>query len=84
MTLLGRCVFAGYGIFFPVQALVSRMALLPRLKYILDVVRPQAPTVIHILQILVRVARHSAKLAYQVCPVIPLNNRAQLFKASLA
>ena len=53
---------------FCLQALVSRMSLLPRLKYILEVVMPQAPTVIHILQILVRVARHSVKLAYQVSP----------------
>ena len=31
-----------------------------------NVTRPQAPTVIHILEVLVRVGRHSAKLAYQV------------------
>ena len=58
-------VLNSFGLFC-LQALVSRMSLLPRLKYILEVVKPQAPTVIHILQILVRVARHSTKIAYQV------------------
>ncbi|XP_066280057.1 RNA polymerase II-associated protein 1-like [Branchiostoma lanceolatum] len=47
-----------------------RMTLLPRLRYILGVLRPDGPAVIHIVEILIRVARHSLQAAYQVlrCP----------------
>ncbi|XP_019647919.1 PREDICTED: RNA polymerase II-associated protein 1-like [Branchiostoma belcheri] len=47
-----------------------RMTLLPRLRYILEVLRPDGPVVIHIVEILIRVARHSLQAAYQVlrCP----------------
>ncbi|XP_078594205.1 RNA polymerase II-associated protein 1-like isoform X3 [Branchiostoma floridae x Branchiostoma japonicum] len=47
-----------------------RMTLLPRLRYILEVLRPDGPVVIHIVEILIRVARHSVQAAYQVlrCP----------------
>eukprot|EP00058_Branchiostoma_floridae_P011739 XP_002597227.1 hypothetical protein BRAFLDRAFT_118128 [Branchiostoma floridae] len=43
-----------------------RMTLLPRLRYILEVLRPDGPVVIHIVDILIRVARHSLQAAYQI------------------
>ena len=42
------------------------MLLLQRLFYILDARQPQAPTVLSILSILTRVARHSVETAYEV------------------
>ena len=43
-----------------------KMNFVERLRYILEVVRPHAPVVIHILQILNRIIRHSVQTAYQV------------------
>ncbi|XP_061075259.1 RNA polymerase II-associated protein 1 [Conger conger] len=47
-----------------------RMKLLPRLRYILEVVRPSPRVVLDILQVLARIARHSSSSATQVldCP----------------
>ncbi|KAG9336327.1 hypothetical protein JZ751_002674, partial [Albula glossodonta] len=47
-----------------------RMKLLPRLRYILEVVRPPARVVLDILEVLIRIARHSSSSATQVldCP----------------
>ncbi|XP_023684200.1 RNA polymerase II-associated protein 1 isoform X1 [Paramormyrops kingsleyae] len=47
-----------------------KMKLLPRLRYILEVVRPPPRTVLHVLEILIRIARHSPASATQVleCP----------------
>ncbi len=47
------------------QGLV-RMGVLRRLRYVLEVMRPAAPVVRHVLQVLTRVARHSINMAYQV------------------
>ena len=47
------------------QALL-KMNFVERLRYTLEVVRPHAPVVIHILQILNRIVRHSVQTAYQV------------------
>ncbi|XP_041827355.1 RNA polymerase II-associated protein 1 [Melanotaenia boesemani] len=49
---------------------LMKMKLLPRLRYILEVVRPSPRVVQDILQILTRVARHSSSSATQVldCP----------------
>ncbi|KPP62070.1 hypothetical protein Z043_119770 [Scleropages formosus] len=43
-----------------------RMKLLPRLRYILEVLRPPPRTVLDILEILIRIARHSPTSAIQV------------------
>ncbi|CAL1537312.1 unnamed protein product [Lymnaea stagnalis] len=53
-----------------VQALVTRMELLTRFRYIFDTIRPQADTVIQMIEILLRVAQHSSNMAYEVfkCP----------------
>ncbi|XP_033733915.1 RNA polymerase II-associated protein 1-like [Pecten maximus] len=53
-----------------VVCLVERMNLLPRIQYLLDQCRPQAPTVLHIISILTRIVRHSSTVAYKVmlCP----------------
>lgn len=47
-----------------------KMKLLPRLRYILEVVRPSPPVVVDVLEILTRIARHSSSSATQVldCP----------------
>uniref|UniRef100_A0A8D0D1N6 RNA polymerase II associated protein 1 n=1 Tax=Sander lucioperca TaxID=283035 RepID=A0A8D0D1N6_SANLU len=47
-----------------------KMKLLPRLRYILEVVRPSPRVVQNVLQILTRIARHSSSSATQVldCP----------------
>ncbi|XP_069574258.1 RNA polymerase II-associated protein 1 [Brachyistius frenatus] len=47
-----------------------KMKLLPRLRYILEVVRPSARAVQDVLEILTRIARHSSSSATQVldCP----------------
>lgn len=47
-----------------------KMKLLPRLRYILEVLRPSPRVVQHVLQILTRIARHSSSSATQVldCP----------------
>ncbi|XP_059209023.1 RNA polymerase II-associated protein 1 isoform X2 [Centropristis striata] len=47
-----------------------KMKLLPRLRYILEVVRPSPPVVQDVLEILARIARHSSLSATQVldCP----------------
>ena len=42
------------------------MNFVERLRYTLEVVKPHAPVVIHILQILYRIVRHSVQSAYQV------------------
>uniref|UniRef100_A0A6Q2XLH2 RNA polymerase II associated protein 1 n=1 Tax=Esox lucius TaxID=8010 RepID=A0A6Q2XLH2_ESOLU len=49
---------------------VLRMKLLPRLRYILEVVRPSPKVVQDVLAVLIRVARHSSSAATQVldCP----------------
>jgi len=46
-----------------------KMKLLPRLRYILEVVRPSPRVVQDILQILTRIARHSSPSATQVTRV---------------
>ncbi|XP_060076312.1 RNA polymerase II-associated protein 1-like [Ylistrum balloti] len=53
-----------------ILCLVERMNLLPRIRFLLDQCRPQAPTVLHIIGILTRVVRHSTTVAYKVmlCP----------------
>ena len=43
------------------------MQLLHRLRYIIEVCRPPALTVTEILEVLVRVARHSLGAADKVC-----------------
>lgn len=46
-----------------------KMKLLPRLRYILEVVRP-SPRVVHdVLEVLTRIARHSSSSATQVTTV---------------
>ncbi|MCJ8737002.1 hypothetical protein PDJAM_G00018760 [Pangasius djambal] len=47
-----------------------KMQLLQRLRYILEVVRPSPQTVLDILQVLIRIARHSTSAATQIldCP----------------
>ncbi|KAJ8291132.1 hypothetical protein GJAV_G00021740 [Gymnothorax javanicus] len=47
-----------------------RMKLLPRLRYILEIVRPAPSVVLDILEVLTRIARHSSSSATQVldCP----------------
>lgn len=42
------------------------MDLLIRLRYVLEVCRPAAPVVVEILEILIRIARHSLNSAFQV------------------
>lgn len=42
------------------------MQLLPRLRYVLEVVRPSPQTVLDILEVLIRIARHSTSAATQV------------------
>lgn len=42
------------------------MMLLPRLRYILEVCQPQEVVVVKILEILIRVARHSLQAANEV------------------
>ncbi|XP_050407412.1 RNA polymerase II-associated protein 1 isoform X2 [Patella vulgata] len=49
-----------------VQALVSRMMLIPRLKYLLVEKNLSAPTIVQILSILTRVAYHSPSTAYEI------------------
>ncbi|XP_052766756.1 RNA polymerase II-associated protein 1-like [Mya arenaria] len=49
-----------------ILGLVSRTNFLARLYYVLNTVRPQAPTVVACLQILTTVARHSSQTAYQL------------------
>jgi RNA polymerase II-associated protein 1 len=46
-----------------------RMSLLERLCYLVDKCRPQPAAVIEILEIIMRVARHSMQSAYKVCVV---------------
>ena len=62
------------------QGLVNRMLLLQRLFYILDARQPQAPTVLSILNILTRVARHSVEMAYEVqwCPFISVMSTTKI------
>ncbi|XP_030855032.1 RNA polymerase II-associated protein 1 [Strongylocentrotus purpuratus] len=47
-----------------------KMSVLPRLRYILEVVRPTPPVILNILAFLIRMARHSAEAALEVmkCP----------------
>ncbi|XP_064193021.1 RNA polymerase II-associated protein 1 isoform X2 [Anguilla rostrata] len=47
-----------------------RMKLLPRLRYILEVLRPSPRVVLDVLEVLIRIARHSSSSATQVldCP----------------
>ena len=47
-----------------------QMRLVPRLRYILEICRPSAATVSNILDILIRIARHSTEAAHSVakCP----------------
>jgi hypothetical protein len=46
------------------------MRFLPRLRYILEVCHPASPVVFNILDVLVRIARHSIEAAHSVakCP----------------
>jgi hypothetical protein len=44
-----------------------RMSLLERLCYLVEKCRPQPPAVNQMIEILVRVARHSMQSAYKVC-----------------
>lgn len=46
------------------------MRFLPRLRYILEVCRPASPVVLDILDILIRISRHSLESAHNVatCP----------------
>lgn len=61
-----------------------RMKLLPRLRYILEVVRPSPRAVQEILEILTRVARHSSSSAAQVldCPRLIETLMAEFLPAS--
>ena len=43
-----------------------KMTLLQRLRYILEVWQPPGPVVLHIIDILIRIARHSKQAAYEV------------------
>lgn len=47
-----------------------QMRFLPRLRYILEVCHPASPVVLHILEILIRISRHSIEAAHCVakCP----------------
>ncbi|KAJ7988949.1 hypothetical protein DPEC_G00314490 [Dallia pectoralis] len=49
---------------------ILRMKLLPRLRYVLEVVRPSPKVVQDVLAVLIRVARHSSSAATQIldCP----------------
>ncbi|XP_067681020.1 RNA polymerase II-associated protein 1-like [Haliotis asinina] len=53
-----------------VLGLVSRMVLLQRLRHILEIRKPQAVTVIQVLDMLTKAAQHSPGLAYKIvhCP----------------
>ena len=55
--------------FLPFQGLLQ-MRLVPRLRYILEIANPSSPVVLDILDILIRVARHSTEAAHAVakCP----------------
>ena len=53
------------------------MTFVERLRYILEVVRPHAPVVINILQILSRLVRHSVQTAYQVIFALPLHTDSE-------
>ncbi|GFR83261.1 RNA polymerase II-associated protein 1 [Elysia marginata] len=52
------------------EALVHRMDLLMRFRYIMESMHPQANTVISLLEILTRLAEHSSATAYKIlkCP----------------
>nr|XP_054759033.1 RNA polymerase II-associated protein 1-like [Lytechinus pictus] len=47
-----------------------KMSVLPRLRYILEVVKPTPPVILNILAFLIRVARHSTESALEIikCP----------------
>ncbi|KAI0237577.1 RNA polymerase II-associated protein 1 [Lamellibrachia satsuma] len=47
-----------------------KMALLQRLRYIVEVWQPPTPVILHIINILIRIARHSKQAAYELmqCP----------------
>ena len=47
-----------------------QMRFIPRLRYILDVCHPSSPVVLDILDVLIRLARHSTEAAHAVakCP----------------
>ncbi|CAG5117000.1 unnamed protein product [Candidula unifasciata] len=53
-----------------IEALVKRMELLVRFRYIFQSMRPQAATVVQMLEILTRAAQHSGNMAYEIlkCP----------------
>ncbi|ESP02817.1 hypothetical protein LOTGIDRAFT_156763 [Lottia gigantea] len=53
-----------------VLALINRMMILPRLKYLLMEKRLSAPSLVQILQIFTRLSQHSQSAAYQIlhCP----------------
>ncbi|XP_046551211.1 RNA polymerase II-associated protein 1-like [Haliotis rubra] len=53
-----------------VLCLVSRMVLLQRLRHILETRKPQAVTVLQVLDMLTKTAQHSPSLAYEIvhCP----------------
>lgn len=51
-----------------------KMKLLPRLRYILEVVRPSPRVVQDILEILTRIARHSSSSATQVATITAVSS----------
>ncbi|XP_048259249.1 RNA polymerase II-associated protein 1-like [Haliotis rufescens] len=53
-----------------VLGLVSRMVLLQRLRHVLETRKPQAVTVLQVLDMLTKIAQHSPGLAYEIvhCP----------------
>lgn len=53
-----------------------KMKLLPRLRYILEVVRPPPRVVQNVLEVLTRIARHSSSSAAQVRTATLTNPRA--------
>ena len=56
------------------------MMLLPRLRYILEVCQPQEVVVVKILEILIRVARHSLQAANEVIMTSPINNNYNYYR----
>lgn len=51
-----------------------KMKLLPRLRYVLEVVRPSPRVVQDILQVLTRIARHSSSSSTQVTTLTQINS----------
>ncbi|KAL3875002.1 hypothetical protein ACJMK2_037944 [Sinanodonta woodiana] len=49
-----------------IKALVERMFLMNRLRYVLEKTQPQGPTVLSIMAVLTRISRHSTEIAHQL------------------